>query len=266
MPPRRIQKSYGFCLVELVAVLALGSLLLGLLLPAAPAARGAAADIQCQNNLHVLAVAMHNFESAYKQLPPLVDPMPGSNQNGTFLFYALPFVEEVALHKSSKDKDGSYVVWLNNTWSQPIKLFACPSDPWPPSNGVYNQWLATTNYAGNWQVFGKGGNSLARIPDGTAVTIMVAERYQLCDGTPCAWGYPERDYRAPMFAYYSEAKFQVKPAEDRCDPALPQAFHRGGIHIALCSAAVRTVSDSISPQTWWYACTPNGGEVLGKDW
>ena len=34
----------------------------------------------------------------------------------------------------------------------------------------------------------------------------------------------------------------------------------------LGDGSVRNLSSGISPTTWWYACTPNGGEVLGPDW
>jgi len=29
---------------------------------------------------------------------------------------------------------------------------------------------------------------------------------------------------------------------------------------------VRFVAQGISPQAWWYAATPGGGDVLGADW
>jgi hypothetical protein len=29
---------------------------------------------------------------------------------------------------------------------------------------------------------------------------------------------------------------------------------------------VRTLSSGMSGATWWAACTPAGGEVLGADW
>jgi hypothetical protein len=117
-------------------------------------------------------------------------------------------------------------------------------------------------------VFGR--KPFASIPqtfqDGTSLTIAFTERYQMCNDNRCAWGYPELYYWAPMFAYYSEGKFQVRPAADQCDPALPQSIHPEGIHVAMGDASVRNVSPTISPQTWWYACTPAGGETLGKDW
>src|SRR5437868_3073179 len=75
-------------------------------------------------------------------------------------------------------------------------------------------WLATTNYAGNWLVFKTGDNRFpAAIPDGTSNTIGFTERYQVCNGTPCGWGYDRVYYWAPMTAYYSDGKFQVTPRD-----------------------------------------------------
>jgi type II secretory pathway pseudopilin PulG len=259
----------GITLVELVLVLGLCALLLGILLPGLQQANGAGRDAQCQNNLRQLAIAMHNVHTVYNELPPLAGNFPRqSKSQGTFLFYALPYLEQADLYNGTAEPErgGRFVVWKNNVWSKPLKLFRCPEDPSAPSNGVYKQWLATTSYAGSWPLFGKGGASLARIPDGTSQTLMFAERYQVCNDNPCGWGYPELYYWAPMLGYYSEAKFQLKPSDEQCDPALPQGFHGKGIHVALADASVRTLSGAISPETWWHACTPNGGEVLGADW
>jgi prepilin-type N-terminal cleavage/methylation domain-containing protein/prepilin-type processing-associated H-X9-DG protein len=262
-----IKKPQGFSLVELIIVLLLCALVLTLLLPAVQQARGAARQVQCQNNLKQIVLAMHNMHSVYNALPPVVGAFPGNSKNeGTLLFHALPYIEQAALYNASAGPGGSHVAWKNNTWAIAIPLYRCPIDPSGPSNGVYRQWLATTSYAASWLVFGKGGKTFAQIADGTSNTIMFAERYQVCDGTPCGWGYPELDYRAPMFAYYSAAKFQMKPVEERCEPTLPQAFHQGGMNIGMCDGSVHLVSNSISPQTWWHACTPSGGEVLGNDW
>jgi prepilin-type N-terminal cleavage/methylation domain-containing protein/prepilin-type processing-associated H-X9-DG protein len=64
------RKIAGFTLVELLVVIAIIGVLIALLLPAIQAAREAARRAQCTNNLKQLELAIQNFESANKHLPP----------------------------------------------------------------------------------------------------------------------------------------------------------------------------------------------------
>jgi prepilin-type N-terminal cleavage/methylation domain-containing protein/prepilin-type processing-associated H-X9-DG protein len=87
MSKRRI----GFTLVELLVVIAIIGILVGLLLPAVQSARDAARRMQCGNNLKQIGLAVHNFESAFKELPAGAD----TRYNGMH-WRLLPYLEEAA--------------------------------------------------------------------------------------------------------------------------------------------------------------------------
>jgi len=92
----------AFTLIELLVVIAIIAVLIGLLVPAVQQVREAANRTTCQNNLHQMGVALHNYESTKKVFPPAYQtasasattPLPGWGW-GTFL---LPYIEQKALY------------------------------------------------------------------------------------------------------------------------------------------------------------------------
>jgi len=88
--------------------------------------------------------------------------------------------------------------------------------------------------------------SFAQISDGTSNTIMVAE-----SGEKVTW------------SRFGEIKF------DEANPPVPSTFGRAGkdsFQVLMFDGSVRNVRKSISPQTFEYAITHAGGEVLAGDW
>lgn len=153
------QRRPGFTLVELLVVIAILGILVGLLLPAVQAAREAARRMSCSNNLKQLALALHNYESVYREFPSL-----GTQTSDTFSIQAklLPYIEQTSLEDlidydqpfTDPDFAGpSFRAPINpahqSAAETEVASLLCPSDP---ADVVYDHngtaWTGH-NYMGN---------------------------------------------------------------------------------------------------------------------
>lgn len=116
-PPSTFRYPLGlraFTLIELLTVITIIGILISLLLPAVQSAREAAWNLQCQNNLRQLGLAMLAHEQANGRFPSggwswrwVGDPDRGTgkDQPGGWLFSILPYLEQMALHQLGSDGD-----------------------------------------------------------------------------------------------------------------------------------------------------------------
>jgi prepilin-type N-terminal cleavage/methylation domain-containing protein len=126
---RRDQR-LGFTLVELLVVVAIIAILIGLLLPAVQNAREAARRVSCQNNLHQIGVALHNYHSAFRQLPSgwVSDDTHHHVPGWSWAAAILPQLEQSAAYgeidfSTPVDDDKHEAARL-----VPIEAYICPSD------------------------------------------------------------------------------------------------------------------------------------------
>jgi prepilin-type N-terminal cleavage/methylation domain-containing protein len=295
MTQHQPRNNRGFTLLELLVVIAIIAVLIGLLLSAVQNARQAAARTQCKNNLRQIGLAFHNYHGQYGWFPPGIGYFRQSPRQpfGNAFLHLLPFVEQGNLLTGN-----SYTWDDSRLFSQPVKLFVCPADRTVDPDGLVKDnegrtWGASS-YAGNTQVFCQVNPSgvlenvewnatLERsFSDGKSNTILVAEKYARCTNNfwpegGTFWAYSQTGPTVlplhPGFAISWTAVsigpwsvFQDRPDPRNCDPTRASTAHTGGIQVCLADASVRPIAPGISGVTWWAACTPAGGEVLGSDW
>ena len=308
------QRAASFTLIELLVVIAIIAILIGLLLPAVQKVREAAARSRCQNNLKQIGVAIHNYQSANNKVPPvegvgpgIVNPdtgnanSPAPGGSGTLFFYILPYVEQDALFKLANGDS-------QNLAQQVVKGYLCPSDPSAiNANGyggcgvmqgleIQRNGFGSSNYAANVMAFDPRGPKSVEVamPDGTANTVIMAERYRNCspdgsNGGGCtlpAWAWNTMlngndPWSSPTFGAqqagigrmnaggaqtnYGGIGFQAGPSIRAANWYVTQGAH-SAMQVGLGDGSVRGVSPGMSVTTWANACNPTDGAVLGSDW
>jgi len=189
----------AFTLIELLVVIAIIAILIGLLVPAVQKVREAAARTQCENNLHNIAIACHNYAGVKKAFPPAyASPSAYGSPGWSWGALLLPYVEQENLYNqlgvgNSFPPQGPAprLVAVPNALTQTrVNIYRCPSDDGPDQN-PWRDNFGSSNYRA---VAGPANNpyyaqnsdlggvmyenshvTFAMIKDGTSNTVLIGE-------------------------------------------------------------------------------------------
>jgi prepilin-type N-terminal cleavage/methylation domain-containing protein len=276
----------GFTLLELLVVIGIIALLIGLLLPAVQKVREAAVRMQSINNMRQIALCLHNVASIYDSRLPTIDCQKGSlgYPSDSPFDFLLPYIEQDSLYRLRRE---------NRPFNYICRLYRSPADPTLTPD---IDFASLTSYAFNAWALSGSPKLPGTFPDGTSSTLLLAERFARCRNTSIDYTYTEASIygsRRPTFAdggpicggktqgdvypitsgsppmthgSIPGVTFQVRPlpSAENCDPSLAQTPHVGGMLAAMADGSVRTVRPSVTPEVYWAAVTPAGGEVIGE--
>jgi prepilin-type N-terminal cleavage/methylation domain-containing protein len=269
----------GFTLLELLVVIAIVAVLIGLALPAVQRARESAVRLQSKNQLRQIGVGLHNYAAARGHLPGFVYPDRPDSRDDPPLVAVLPFVEA--------------------TGTERVPLYLSPADSSVSSSPVTEgQDPGNSSYAANKVGFAGLPSFTSGFSDGTSATIAFAEHFARC-GPKGRFNFifslrsssvvpfdilALNEQRRATFSdrYYRDvvpvpngrgstrpsrpgATFQASPALESCDPFVPQTPFATGMSVLLFDGSVRTIPPGISPEAFWSAVTPAGGETTGLE-
>jgi prepilin-type N-terminal cleavage/methylation domain-containing protein/prepilin-type processing-associated H-X9-DG protein len=290
---------HAFTLIELLVVIAIIAILIGLLVPAVQKVRDAAARIQCQNNLHQIGLACHNYHDANQSLPPgyyataqYPDTAPGWGW-GAFL---LPYLEQDNVYRLI---DFNVPVQYSPAAQSVVKAYLCPADSPPQTAFTLTDAMLTplcavapSSYAatvgpdadeadavsGSGVFYRNSHVRLTDITDGTSQTVMIGDRAWA--QTQGAWaGAPSgavvrAGARNPWTNATASAAVLVLVHNNwvnirtDSDGGLDDfsSNHSGGVNLLFADGSVHFIHDITAdgPARWgfWAMGTRAGGEVV----
>ena len=208
------------------------------MLPAIQSSRAAARRVQSINQLKQIGLAMHNYGTANRKLPPAYTADKEGKPLLSWRVMILPYVEGGDLYKQFH---------LDEPWDSEHnkKLISrMPAAYKSPTSTVSGQWK--TNYLtvrGKHTIFsGEDGATFASVHDGLSYTIMTVE---VSDAKAVFWTKPDD------FEYGEENPLKGLVG-----------LQPGGFIAGMGDGSVRFIRSSINPKTLNALFTRDGGEFI----
>jgi prepilin-type processing-associated H-X9-DG protein len=286
----------GISLLELLVVVAIISVLLGMVLAGVQQVRAAAARADCANNLRQVGLALYQFHDTNRRLPQGIEP-PNMKGGMPYLFWharLLPYLEQQAIWEQTVEAYRSdppkYDNPLHPIRELAIPVFGCPTDgrtresiPGYAGLASYMGISGTESTLRNGCLFLGSTVRLADVTDGVSNTLLVSERPP-SPARRFGWWYAGHGQRYNDFAF--DAYLGVRDINDIGDPlneaidcpAGPHHFqparltdpcamlhfwslHPGGAHFLFADGSVRFLAYSADPILPALA-TRAGGEIV----
>jgi prepilin-type N-terminal cleavage/methylation domain-containing protein len=220
----RTHRRAAFTMIELLAVIAITSILMVLLLPAVQQAREAARRAQCRNHLKQVSLALHSYHDTHHRLPPgavCIGDCDGSSQEGldprsdswsaTWVTLILPYLDQAPLYNRYNFQAGVRAPDNQLVTEQRLTVLQCPTQSVAPildnrnlrlARGTYGanfgqidamKWIGfEQNYRGLFHGSAQWGAMWRDVTDGSSNTLLlgelVANRFEADNDTRGAWG------------------------------------------------------------------------------
>jgi prepilin-type processing-associated H-X9-DG protein len=279
-------------MIELLTVMTIIAILIALLLPAVQSAREAAWRASCHSNLLQLGIALGNYASTHRVLPPGVVDGKGPITNvprGYHMGWAvqiLPFIEHGNIYRHVDFRRGVYDVANTTAVATRLGLFVCPSSRGGATSyaGCHHDVEAPIDADNHGVLYLNSHVGYDDITDGPACTILLGEA---ANNLLLGWasgtrdtlrntGSPinARDPTIPLgktpFATPAEQRAEFESRVD--DGLIPlnsvggfSSKHGMGANFLFCDGSARFLRQQIDPHVYRRLGNRADGEIIGGE-